>query len=325
MKAVICNQYGGPEVLKLEEVEKSKPKENEVLIKIYSASVNSWDWDWVRRRPYMIRLGSPFRPKYKIIGCDIAGTVEEAGANVKRLKPGDEVFGDISGKGWGGFAEYVCTDEDALAVKPKEMTFEEAASIPQAGVLALQGLRHNGEVKDGQKILINGAGGGVGTFGLQILKLNDVEVTCVDKKEKLDSLKSLGADHVIDYKEIDFARTGEKYDLILDNAASHTIPEYLNALNPLGRLVVIGGKSGTIFKVVWQGKIASVFKNKNLSLLLHKPDRRDLEYLSNLFIEGKLKPVIGRRYSLDKTSEAVRDIANGNIYGKAVINIFDLP
>ncbi len=322
MKAVVCDKYGGPEVLKLAEVDKPQPKEIEVLIKIYSASVNSWDWDWIKGSPYILRLGSPFKPKYRIIGCDIAGVVEKTGSNVKRLKPGDEVFGDISAAGWGGFAEFVCADENALAVKPKEMTFDEAAAIPHAGVLALQGLRNEGKIENGQKILISGAGGGVGTLGLQIAKLYDTEVTCVDKIEKLDILKSLGADNIIDYNKFDFTKNGKQYDLIIDNVASHPISDFMNALNPNGRLVIIGGKTGIILEVVLLGKLISKIFKKHLSLLLHKPNRNDLEYLSSLFIADKLKPVIGKHYSLDKTSEAVRDISLGNITGKGVINIF---
>lgn len=321
MKAIVCDKYGGPEVLKLAEVDKPQPKENEVLIKIYSASVNSWDWDWINGSPYILRFGSPFKPKYRIIGCDIAGIVEKIGTNDKRLKPGDEVFGDISQASWGGFAEYVSADENVLAIKPKEMTFDEAASLPHAGVLALQGLRNEGKISNGQKVLINGAGGGVGTLGLQIAKLYDTEVTCVDNAEKLDMLKSLGADYVIDYKKVDFTTSGKQYDLIIDNVASHSISHFLRALNPNGRLIVIGGKTGTILKVVLLGKLISKIYKKHLSLLLHKPDRNDLEYLSSLFIDGKLKPVIGKRYSLDKTSEAVGDISKGRIAGKGVINI----
>lgn len=206
MKAMVCHNYGPPDVLKLEEVEKPTPKEDEVLIKVHAASVNSWDWDLLRGE-FMNRLifRGLLKPKLKIIGCDIAGRVSAVGRNVTQFQAGDEVFGDISGVGWGGFAEYVCARENVLARKSANMSFAEAAAIPQAGVLALQGLRDTGQIQKGDKVLINGAGGGVGTFGIQIAKLFGAEVTGVDSTGKLEMMRSLGAEHVIDYTEEDFA------------------------------------------------------------------------------------------------------------------------
>lgn len=320
MKAIVYQKYGTTNNLKLNEVEKPQPKENEVLIKVTAASVNSWDWDRVRGRPYILRFEGLTKPKYPIIGCDVAGIVEQVGANVKRLKVGDQVFGDLSTSGWGGFAEYVCADENVLALKPKEMSFEDAAAIPQAGVLALQGLKKGG-VKSGMKILINGAGGGVGTIGLQIAKHYGAEVTCVDKTEKLELLKNLGADNVIDYKSTDFRDVGIKYDLILDNVASPPLSKYCGALKSEGKFIVIGGKSGTIFKVLIFGKLIEKFRGKEFSLLMHKPNREDLDELSELHLAGKMKPVIGHRFELSKTPEAVKLIADGDVIGKAVIVI----
>ncbi len=209
MKAIVYQQYGSPDVLQLKEVEKPTPKDNEVLVKVHAASVNSWDWDLLRGKPFLARLWSGLlKPKHKILGCDIAGRVEAVGRKVKQFQPGDEVFGDISGCGWGGFAEYVCARENALALKPASMTFEEAAAVPQAAVVALQGLRDKEQIQPGQKVLINGAGGGVGTFAVQIAKSFGAEVTGVDSTKKLDMMRSIGA------------------DLILDEAASRSIFDY---------------------------------------------------------------------------------------------------
>ncbi len=318
MKAIVYNKYGNTENLKLEEVQKPEPKENEVLIKVAAAAVNSWDWDRVRGRPYVLRFEGLTKPKYPIIGCDVAGIVEHVGADVKRLKVGDEVFGDLSTGAWGGFAEYVCADENVLAIKPENMSFEDAAAIPQAGVLALQGLKKGG-IRSGMKILINGAGGGVGTIGLQIAKHYGAEVTCVDKAEKLDLLKNLGADEVIDYKTTDFRDMGIQYDLILDNVASPPLSKYCGALKADGKFIVIGGKSGMIFRVIVFGKMIKRFRGKEFSLLLHKPNREDLVELSELYLAGKMKPVIGHRFELSETPEAIKLIADGDVIGKAVI------
>ncbi len=209
MKAVVYEKYGPPEVLHLKEVEKPVPKDNEVLIEVHAASVNSWDWDLLRGTPFLNRLMfGLLKPRYKILGCDIAGRVDAVGRNTKRFQPGDEVFGDLSGFGCGGFAEYVCARENALALKPATMTFEEAAAVPQAAVLALQGLRDKGQIRPGQKVLINSAGGGVGTFTVQIAKSFGAEVTGVDSTGKLDMLCSIGADQVIDYTQEDFTKNG---------------------------------------------------------------------------------------------------------------------
>ena len=217
MKAIVYHKYSPPDVLELNEVEKPTPKDDEVLIKIHAASVNSWDWDLLRGKPFVNRLlFGLLKPKINILGVDIAGQVEAVGRNVKRFEPGDEVFGDISGCGFGAFAEYVCARENVLALKSTSMTFQEAAAVPQAAVLALQGLRDKGQIQKGQKVLINGAGGGAGSFAVQIAKSFGAEVTGVDSTGKLDMMRSIGADQVIDYTQEDFTKNGQVYDLILD-------------------------------------------------------------------------------------------------------------
>lgn len=240
MKAVVYTKYGPPDVLELKEIEKPIPKDDEVLIKVHGASVNSWDWDLLRGTPFLNRLFfGLLKPKYKILGADIAGRVEVVGRNVKQFLPGDEVFGDLCECGWGGFAEYVCARENALALKPASMTFEEVAAVPQAAVMALQGLRDQGQIQPGQKVLINGAGGGVGTFAVQIAKSFGAEVTGVDSTSKLDMMRSIGADQVIDYTQEDFTQNGQRYDLILDAAAYRSIFDYKRALSPKGIFVVV--------------------------------------------------------------------------------------
>jgi len=253
VKAIVYTKYGPPDVLELKEVEKPTPKDNEVLIKVHAASVNSWDWDLLRGTPFLNRLGGLLKPKYKILGADIAGRVEAVGRNVKRFQPGDEVFGDLSECGWGGFAEYVCARENALALKPASMTFEEVAAVPQAAVMALQGLRDKGQIQPGQKVLINGAGGGVGTFAVQIAKSFGAEVTGVDSTRKLDMMRSIGADQVIDYTREDFTKSGQRYDLILDVVAYRSIFDYKRALSPKGIYVFVGGSMAAAFQAVFLG------------------------------------------------------------------------
>ncbi|PFH91373.1 NAD(P)-dependent alcohol dehydrogenase [Bacillus sp. AFS088145] len=319
MKAMVYNKYGTNNVLNLKEVEIPALKNNEVLVKVYAVSVNSWDWDLMRGKPFLARLGGLLKPKYKILGADIVGRVEAVGKDVKHLFEGDEVFGDISWCGWGGFAEYVCVREDALTLKPANMTFEEAAAIPQAAVLALQGLRDKGRIQDAQKVLINGAGGGVGTFALQIAKLYDAEVTCVDSTRKLDTLKSIGADHVIDYTQEDFTQNDQFYDLILDVVGNRSIFDYKRLLNPEGTYVMVGGSLTLIFQLLFLGPLISKTENKNMSILVHKPNKTDQNFLMELFVADKLVPVIDRRYSLSQVAEAIRYLGEGHAKGKVII------
>jgi NADPH:quinone reductase-like Zn-dependent oxidoreductase len=325
MKAVVYTKYGSPGVLQLKEVDKPAPKENEVLVRIYAASVNSWDWDLVKGKPFLVRIiGGLFKPRHKILGADIAGKVEAVGSNVKDFKPGDEVFGDIAGSGFGGFAEYVAVPEKLLARKSPAMSFEQSASLPQAGLLALQGLRYKGVIKQGDEILINGAGGGVGTIGLQYAKLLGAVVTCVEKAEKFELLRSLGADYFIDYTKKDYTRNGKQYDRILDVIAHRSVADYKRALKPGGIFAMIGGSMGGLllqFIFIWP--ILSKFSNKKLGLMGYKPNRKDLEYLNQLFEEGKMTPVIDKCYSLQEVPAAFHYFSEGNIKGKIIINIID--
>lgn len=321
MKAMIYREYGNTDVLNLAEVEKPIPKDNEVLIRVHAASVNSWDWDLLRGKPFLTRIGGWRKPKFPILGADVAGRIEAAGRDVRKFRPGDEVFGDISGCGWGGFAEYVCARENALSAKAAGMTFEEAAAIPQAAVLALQGLCNKGQIREGQKVLINGAGGGVGTFGLQIAKTYGAKVTAVDRSEKLDMLLSLGADHVIDYTREDFTRNGRRYDLILDVAGYRSIWDYSRALSPQGAYVMVGGSTARILQVLLLGPWFSWIADKKLGLLVHKPNVQDQNRMKELYENGQVVPVIDRQFSLDQVAEALRHLGEGRVKGKVVIRM----
>jgi len=321
MKAVVYEAYGTPDVLTLREVRTPAPKDDEVLIKVHAASVNSWDWDLLRGEPFLNRLGALRTPKYPVLGADVAGRVEAVGKAVRRFAPGDEVFGDISGCGWGGFAEYVCAREDALTAKPPVMTFEEAAALPQAAVLALQGFRDKGRIREGQQVLINGAGGGVGTFAVQLAKWYGAEVTGVDRAEKLETLRSIGADHVLDYAEEDFTRTGRRYDLILDVVGQRSAFDVSRALHPKGAYVMIGGSTARLFQVMLLGPSFSLFGGKRLGLLIHKPNAADQQFMRELVEAGRVAPVIDRLYPLSEVPEALRYFGEGRPKGKVVIQV----
>lgn len=319
MKAMVYDKYGTTDVMTLKEVVIPTPQDNEVLVKIHAVSVNSWDWDLLRGKPFLVRLGGMLKPKYKILGADIAGRVEAIGKEVKHILPGEEVFGDISWCGWGGFAEYVCVHEDSLSLKPSSMTFDQAAAIPQAAVLALQGLRKKGQFQAGQTVLINGAGGGVGTFAVQIAQLHGAIVTCVDSTVKLDMLKAMGADHVIDYTQEDFMKTGRSYDMILDVVGNRSIFEYKRILNPAGTYVMVGGSLSLISQILFIGPLISKMEGKNMKILVHKPNKQDQNLLQELFVDGKINPVIDRRYSLGQVAEAIQYLGEGHAKGKVVI------
>ena len=322
MKAVVYTEYGPPEVLQLKQVEKPIHGDDEVLIKEHAASVNSWDWDLLRGVPFVNRImAGLLKPtKIQILGCDVAGRIEAVGKNVKLLRSGDEVFGDLSGCGWGGFAEYVCARDDAVTLKPASMTFEQAAAIPQAGLLALQGLRDKGQVQEGQKVLINGAGGGVGTFALQMAKSFGAEVTCVDSTDKLDMLRSIGADDVIDYKNEDYTRKGQQYDLILDVMGYHSIFDYKRALSPRGKYVMVGGCTALVNQVLFLGPWISLSGSKKMGLLLHKPNK-GLDFMKELFETGKVVPVIDSRFLLSEVADALRYLGEAHVKGKVVISV----
>lgn len=320
MKAIIYTHYGSPDVLTQQEVPMPVPQAQEVLVNVLAASVNSWDWDLVTGRPLIYRLlFGLFKPRYPIIGSDIAGRVVAVGQEVTQFRPGDEVFGDISGSGFGAFAEYARAPAQVLALKVPAMTFEQAAAIPQAGVLALQGLRQ-GQLAAGQKVLINGAGGGVGTFAVQMAKVAGAEVTGVDSADKLNLLRSLGADHVVDYREEDFTKTGQTYDLILDMVARHSLADCRQALRPGGQYVVVGGSVSTLLQVGILGRWSKP-EGKQVGLLMHKPNAKDLHELNLLFEAGHVVPVIDTSYPLHEVSEAVRYLGEGHVLGKVVITI----
>ena len=324
MKAIVFEKYGLPDVLQLKEVEKPVPNDDEVLIKVHAASVNSWDWELLRGTPFVNRLmfGLLKPKKIKILGCDIAGQVELVGSNVKQLKPGDKVFGDISQRSWGGFAEFLCARENALTLKPASMTFEEAAALPQAGLLALQGLRDKGQIQKGQKVLINGAGGGSGTFAVQIAKYFGAEVTGVDSTEKLGMLRSIGADRVIDFTQEDFTQNGQRYDLILDVVTYRSIFDYKRALSPKGIYVMLGGGSwARVIQTMFLGPLISMIGSKKMGILMHKPNVRNLNFMNKLFEAGKIVPVIDGHYTLSETAEALRYFGEGLVQGKVVISV----
>ena len=323
MKATWYSRYGNPDVLQLKEVEKPEPKKNEVLVKVVASSVNEWDNGLLRGEGLLARLlGGLFKPKNKILGADVAGVIEAVGSNIKNFKPGDEVFGDIAGAGFGGFAEYVCAPEKMLAKKSPKMSFEQAAAIPQAGLLAMQGLRYKKPLQAGQHLLINGAGGGVGPIALQYAKSIGAIVTCVDKEEKFDMLRSYGADELIDYRKTDYTKTGIQYDYIMDVTARRSVRDYKRALKPGGAFAMIGGSMGwLVFQMMLIQPLLSKFRNKKLGIMGYRVTSEGLTELSRLFEEGKISPAIDRRFPLEETAGAFRYYEQGNFKGKIVITI----
>ncbi|MHB8911611.1 MAG: NAD(P)-dependent alcohol dehydrogenase [Lysobacter sp.] len=320
MKAVVFTKYGSPDVLELKDVERPTPKDDEVLIRVHAASLNDWDCGALDGTSLVNRLiFGLLNPKKQILGSDIAGRIEAVGKNIHQFRPGDEVFGDLSGR-WGGFAEYVCARENAVALKAPNMTFEEAAAIPQAGLLALQGLRAMGRLHPGQKLLINGAGGGAGTFAIQIAKVDGVEVTAVDSPDKLDLLRSMGAEHVIDYTQEDFTKNGQRYDLILDVKTTRSIFDCARSLSPNGTYVTVGGSMARLFQALLLGPWISMTQKKKIRLLSLKPNN-GLAYMKELFEAGKVTPVIDRAYTLGEVPNAFRYFGEGRHKGKLVITV----
>jgi NADPH:quinone reductase-like Zn-dependent oxidoreductase len=322
MNAIVFRKYGSVDVLKLEALPIPSPGPDEVLIKVKYASVNSWDWDWVRGKPFIVRLFTgPFRPPYKILGADISGIVESIGTNVKSFKPGDAIMGDISGCHWGGFAEYVTASEKSLIKKPENLSFAEAAAIPQAGILAWQGLHQYGPIQPGQKVLINGSGGGVGSFAIQLAKMFGAEVTAVDTADKFEFMQELGTDYLIDYLKNDYTKSGKRYDLILDVNANRPLSHYKKCLNPGAGFVIIGGAMNTIIQTAISGIFSKKNNKKKLSLLIHKPNQTDLQALTSLCSEGKIKVMIDKEFSLSETAQAIQLLGDGKVKGKVVISI----
>lgn len=322
MKAMVYTQYGPPDVLQLKEVEKPTPQANEVLIKIHAASVNAADWHVLKADPFIARFDAGlFKPKFPILGADIAGVVESVGTGVTQFKPGDEVYADLSHCGWGGFAEYVAVPENVLALKPTNLSFPEAASVPMAALTALQGLRDKGQIRAGQKVLINGASGGVGTFAVQIAKSFGTHVTAVCSTSKMDMVRSIGADDVIDYTKEDFTHNGQQYDLILAANGYHSLFAYKRALAPNGIYVMTGGTLSQIFQAMLLGSLVSKFGPKKMYGVLARPDPNDLAYMKDLIEAGKVTPVIDRCYPLAETAEAIRYVDAGHARGKVVITM----
>jgi NADPH:quinone reductase-like Zn-dependent oxidoreductase len=322
MKAIVCTKYGTPDVLQLKEVEKPIPKDNEVLVKVYAASVNAEDLEYLRGT-WAVRLIGPLRPRYEILGFDMAGRVEAVGRNVEQFKLGDEIFVDLYLYGFGAFAEYVCAPEKALVLKPASLTFEEAAAVPSRAIIALQCLRDKRQIQPGQKVLINGAGGGIGTFAVQIAKSLGAEVTGVDHTRKLDMLRSIGADHVIDYTQEDFTKNGQRYDLILDVAAHHSIFDYRRALSPKGIYLIVGGSRATAFQALFLGPLISMIGSKKMggAWMIKNSKKEDLVLIKELLEAGKVVPVVDRRYPLSEAAEAFRYFKEGHPPGKIVITV----
>lgn len=319
MKAIVYSRYGGPEVLQIKEVEKPSPKDNEVLIKVHAVSINDWDFNLLEG-DFINRLQNGLvKPKRKILGSDIAGQIEAVGKNVTRFKTGDEVYGDMSGY-WGGFAEYACAREKSLALKPATMSFEEAAAIPQAAMLAVQGLIDKGKIQSGQKVLINGAGGGVGTFAVQIAKLYGVEITAVDSTGKLNMLHSIGYDHVIDYTKEDFTKNGQCYDLILDVKTNRSMSAYIRALCSDGIYVTVGGSMSRLLQAIILGPWISMISKKHIRFVALRTNK-DLLYINELFEAGKIKSIIDGPYKLSEFTEAFRLFGKAEHKGKVVITM----
>ena len=323
MKAIVYTEYGSPDMLQLKDVEKPVPADDEVLVKVHAVSVNAADLHLLRADPFLIRLSSGFlKPKHTILGSDIAGRVEAVGSNVTQFKPGDEVFGDISACGWGGFAEYVCVRENALVLKPTNLSFEQAAAVPMAAVTALQGIRHAGQIRPGQKALINGASGGVGTFAVQLAKSFGAEVTAVCSTRNLETARSIGADHVIDYTKEDFATNGQQYDLILAANGDRSISDYKRALSPTGVYVQTGGSMSQMTQAMIQGPWISMTGSKKMGNMgVAKPNQNDLVFMKELLESAKVKPVIDRCYPLSEVPEALRYLEEGHARGKVVITV----
>ena len=316
MKAFIREKYGPPETLRMAEVEKPAPAADEALVKVLAVSVNPADWRSMRAKPFFARATMGLlRPKHKILGGDIAGQVEAVGSGVSQFKPGDEVYANLLDDGSGGFAEYVSVPVGVMSLKPANLSYEEAAAVPMAGVTALQGLRHHGEIKSGQQVLINGASGGIGTFAIQIAKSYDSEVTGVTSTQNLDLVRSLGADRVVDYTTTNVFRHGLRYDLILDTIGNLSVHDLKRALAEGGKAAVVGFTS--VAKLI----SVSLRGGKDVALVSAHVTTEDLEFLSRLILAGKVRPQIDRHYPFADIPEAIRYVEQGHAKGKVVVGL----
>ena len=325
MRAIVFKRYGTPDVLQIKEVNRPEPKNDEVLVKIRATAVNDLDWCFVRGKPYIYRLMfGLLKPKVTVLGAEVGGTVEATGSRVRKFKPGDHVYGDLSEAGFGGFAEYVCAREDALALKPPGMTFEQAAALPHAAMLAFQGLVDVGQIRHGERVLINGAGGGVGTIGVQIAKQYEADVTGVDSELKLDALRGAGFDHVIDYRQQDFTRNGQRYDLILDTKTTRSPFSFLRSLDPGGRYVTVGGQLRRLFQTFCTASLISRVTGKQVRIVALKPNH-DLDYINDLYETKGLKFVIDGPYPLSDVPQAIKRFGEAKHIGKVVISVVPGP
>ncbi|MGD6894080.1 NAD(P)-dependent alcohol dehydrogenase [Bacillus infantis] len=326
MKAIISEKYGSPEVLKLAEIDKPVPGDDQVLVKIHAASINFGNFVLLKGEPFLARFAfGLFKPNYLIPGGDMAGVVEAAGKKVKQFRPGDKVFGDLSGSGWGSFAEYAAVPESSLALMPAGISFTEAAAVPMAAATALQSLRDKGKIKKGQKVMIYGASGGVGTFAVQIAKSFEAEVTGVCSTGNIDILQALGADRCIDYKKTDFTVLNDQYDLILGVNGSNSIRTYRRSLRPDGQFVHVGGSGKQMFQALMMGPWVSLTGRQKVGSFLQRHNQKDLIFLADLIEEGKVRPIIDRIYSLEDVPEAFRYFAEGHARGKVVISMSHSP
>lgn len=323
MKAITCRRYGPPAgVLRLEDMPTPVPKPGQVLVKVHAASVNAADWHIVRADPWLARLAvGLLRPKHSIPGADAAGRVEAVGRGVTRLRAGDAVFGDLSGCGFGAFAEYVCAPEGAWTLKPAHLGFEEAAAVPMAGGTALQALRDAARLQPGQAVLIHGAGGGVGTFAVQIAQVLGAEVTAVCHTRNVERMRALGAAHVLDYTREDFARNGRRYDVILAVGGNRSIFDYRRSLAPKGRYVLVGGANAQFYQALLLAPWLSLPGGRKLGPMLAVPRAADLEALGAQLEAGTVRPVVDRRYPLRQVPEAIGYVESGRATGKVVITM----
>jgi len=322
MKAIVYDKYGPPDVLRFTEVPTPQPKGDEVLVRIRAVSVNAPDWRLMRATLFLARAHSGLlRPRFRILGSDVAGTVEATGPGTKELRAGDDVFGDLARFGFGGFAELVCATEKALVRKPASVSFTDAAASPMAGLTSLQGLRDHGRVRPGHKVAIVGASGGVGTFAVQIAKLLGANVTAVCSTSKVDTALALGADRVIDYTKEDFAKSGEWYDVIFAVNGYRSIWDYRRALAPRGVYLMAGGEWPQIRQALLWGPLLSLVGPQRFGLSTPKPSQEDLAYLGELLASGKLRPVIDRHFPLNAVADAIRYVEEGHARGKVMIDV----
>lgn len=323
MKAAVYEKYGSPDNIVIREVEKPRANGNEILVKVYSTTINGADLDMLMGNTFG-RFSGLFKPGHNILGSDVSGVVEAIGKDVRNVCIGDEVFGDMTECGFSTFAEYICVPETALTKKPPNMTFEEAAAIPSAGVIALQAIENKKSIRSGERILINGAGGGMGTFAVQMAKSLGAVVTAVDSNEKLDKLIEIGADEVIDYRKENFTKGTKKYDRIIDCQALNFVFSYNRVLNPGGIYYMIGGAPIKLLSIGIVGSLISMLTSKNIRLLLGRANRmKDMITLIDFFEAGKIRPIIAKTYELNNIAEAFKCFAESKFVGKVIVNIYE--